>query len=210
MGGWGTTDCLRFFTRVEELEEDERYLCAKCGVRQRSTKKFSIRHNPTVRRVSLAPNPSPSLNCARLQVLCLQLKRFRWGTYTRSKVRDAVAFPVHALDLAPFVDPRSPYVQRPPLYDLCAVVIHHGGGYVCVCVCLCLCVCVCGWPTMAGGGRLGSGHYTTLAYHETLGQWLDYNDSSVSVASEDEVKSAQAYLLFYRLRSSSTRWALYT
>jgi hypothetical protein len=144
MGGWGTTDCLRFFTRVEELEEDERYLCAKCGVRQRSTKKFSIRHNPTVRRVSLAPNPSPSLNCARLQVLCLQLKRFRWGTYTRSKVRDAVAFPVHALDLAPFVDPRSPYVQRPPLYDLCAVVIHHGGGYVCVCVCLCLCVCVCG------------------------------------------------------------------
>jgi ubiquitin C-terminal hydrolase len=73
-------------------------------------------------------------------------------------------------------------------------------------VCVLVLVCMCVRLTNHGvGGRLGSGHYTTLAYHETLGQWLDYNDSSVSVASEDEVKSAQAYLLFYRLRSSSTR-----
>ena len=63
------------------------------------------------------------------QVLCIQFKRFRWGTYTRSKVKDAVSFPVHHLDLTPYMDPRSPKARRPPVYDLYAVVIHHGSGY---------------------------------------------------------------------------------
>ena len=65
--------------------------------------------------------------CAR-QVLCLHFKRFRWGLYSRSKVKDAVSFPMRSLDLTPYMDARASKSRWPPIYDLFAVVIHHGGG----------------------------------------------------------------------------------
>ena len=49
-------------------------------------------------------------------------------------------------------------------------------------------------------GSLNGGHYT--AYGKNIdGDWYDYNDSSVSGAGRN-VKSASAYLLFYRRRDS--------
>ena len=141
------------------------------------------------------------------QVLCLHLKRFRWGRYSRSKVKDIVSFPMRNLDLTPYMDPKSPKARLPPVYDLYAVVIHHGQG--------------CVRRAEFGGTaererlirrarrhrrapapphRLGSGHYTALAHNDTLDQWVDFNDGTVQAVAEDDVRSAQAYLLFYRHR----------
>lgn len=48
------------------------------------------------------------------------------------------------------------------------------------------CVCV---------RRVGSGHYTAYGRHE--GHWYHFNDSTVTLTSEDAVRKAKAYILFY-------------
>lgn len=55
-------------------------------------------------------------------------------------------------------------------YDLYAVSQHYGG--------------------------CGGGHYTAIC--KNFGKWYNYNDSSVSEASENNIVSAGAYVLFYR------------
>lgn len=49
-----------------------------------------------------------------------------------------------------------------------------------------MCVCV---------HRVGSGHYTAYGSHE--GRWYHFNDSTVTLTSEDTVRKAKAYILFY-------------
>ncbi|KAF6208082.1 hypothetical protein GE061_016532 [Apolygus lucorum] len=128
-------DCLTSFIEVEELAETELYYCSNCKSKQRSTKRFWIRRLPNV--------------------LCLHLKRFRWTNFFRTKVDTHVKFPVNALDMSQFVlsdlpDTRSSCTQ---LYDLAAVIVHHGGGS-------------------------GCGHYTAFAING--GQWFHFNDSTTA------------------------------
>uniref|UniRef100_A0A4W3HY91 Ubiquitin carboxyl-terminal hydrolase n=1 Tax=Callorhinchus milii TaxID=7868 RepID=A0A4W3HY91_CALMI len=143
-------DCLRSFTDLEELDETELYMCHKCKKRQKSTKKFWIQKLP--------------------KVLCLHLKRFHWTAYLRNKIDTYVEFPLRGLDMKCFL--LEPENSGPDscLYDLAAVVVHHGSG-------------------------VGSGHYTAYATHE--GRWFHFNDSTVTLTEEETVVKAKAYILFY-------------
>ncbi|KAL8610749.1 hypothetical protein ACOMHN_016732 [Nucella lapillus] len=154
------SDCLHSFTDVEELEESELYMCSSCKRRQRSTKKFWIRRLPNV--------------------LCLHLKRFRWGTYCRVKVETFVDFPLSGLDMNCYVldtlhETRGSGAAGSNLYDLAAVIVHHGSG-------------------------AGSGHYTSYATHE--GQWYHFNDSTVTACEPEVVSRCKAYILFYVRRQT--------
>lgn len=56
------------------------------------------------------------------------------------------------------------------LYDLAAVIVHHGNG-------------------------IASGHYTSYATHDNC--WHHFNDSNVQITSAETVQKSHAYILFY-------------
>lgn len=60
------------------------------------------------------------------------------------------------------------------VYDLIAVANHYGG--------------------------LGGGHYTAYGKNREDHQWHYFDDSNVSQASEENVVSKAAYVLFYQQR----------
>jgi ubiquitin carboxyl-terminal hydrolase 4/11/15 len=64
--------------------------------------------------------------------------------------------------------------NEPKPYDLIAVANHYGG--------------------------LGGGHYTAYAKNINTGSWHYFDDSNVNAASEDNVVSKAAYVLFYQRR----------
>uniref|UniRef100_A0A665W8F9 Ubiquitin carboxyl-terminal hydrolase n=1 Tax=Echeneis naucrates TaxID=173247 RepID=A0A665W8F9_ECHNA len=143
-------DCLRSFTDLEELDETELYYCHKCKKRQKSTKKFWIQKLP--------------------KVLCLHLKRFHWTAFLRNKVDTYVEFPLKGLDMKGYLLEPENSLPGSCLYDLVAVVVHHGSG-------------------------VGSGHYTAYGSHKS--RWYHFNDSTVTLTNEDTVRKAKAYILFY-------------
>ncbi|XP_055011794.1 ubiquitin carboxyl-terminal hydrolase 3 isoform X2 [Boleophthalmus pectinirostris] len=104
------------------------------------------------------------------KVLCLHLKRFHWTTFMRNKVDTYVKFPMKSLDMRSFLLEPEAAAPDSCLYDLAAIAVHHGSG-------------------------VGSGHYTAYGHHE--GRWYHFNDSTVSLTSEDAVAKAKAYILFY-------------
>ncbi|XP_026741005.1 ubiquitin carboxyl-terminal hydrolase 3-like isoform X2 [Trichoplusia ni] len=148
------TDCLASFVQVEELADTERYFCSSCKCKQKSTKQFWIRRLPNV--------------------LCLHLKRFRWHNYFRTKVDTSISFPLRSLDMSGFVLSNVPDTRRSGLgnnlYDLAAVIVHHGSG-------------------------AGSGHYTAFAINEE--QWFHFNDQTVRAAEAAAVAGCKPYILFY-------------
>lgn len=147
-------DCLSSFIEIEELAESEQYYCNNCKDKQRSTKRFWIRRLPNV--------------------LCLHLKRFRWINFYRMKLDTDVSFPIEFLDMSDFVlhdvrDTRQSCMGS-NVYDLAAVIVHHGSG-------------------------AGCGHYTAFAIHK--GQWFHFNDSSVQQVRSSTVAKCKPYILFY-------------
>uniref|UniRef100_A0A3Q4H9F0 ubiquitinyl hydrolase 1 n=1 Tax=Neolamprologus brichardi TaxID=32507 RepID=A0A3Q4H9F0_NEOBR len=52
------------------------------------------------------------------------------------------------------------------------------------------------------GNALG-GHYTAYCKNPALGEWYSYNDSRVSPMSSSQVRSSNAYVLFYELATPS-------
>ena len=67
-------------------------------------------------------------------------------------------FSLRALNMSEFVCDRS---ARPYVYDLIAVSNHYGA--------------------------MGVGHYTAYAKNRLNGKWYYFDDSSVSLASEDQI-----------------------
>jgi len=91
-----------------------------------------------------------------------------------------VDFPIEGLDLSSYYCGPDKH-NRPPVYDLYAVINHHGG--------------------ILGGhytsyGRLLDPHDTTAV---DIG-WRLFDDSMVSYESKNQIVTRSAYVLFYRLR----------
>ncbi|KAF8108973.1 hypothetical protein N665_0104s0280 [Sinapis alba] len=108
------------------------------------------------------------------EILVFHLTRFKTNKYFMKKIDTFVDFPINDLDLSKYLKNGKSY-----LYELYAVSNHHGG--------------------------IGVGHYTAYAkLIDDDNKWYHFNDSLVSpVENESEIKSAAAYLLFYRRRVGS-------
>ncbi|XP_032370262.1 ubiquitin carboxyl-terminal hydrolase 4 [Etheostoma spectabile] len=105
------------------------------------------------------------------RVLVVHLKRFSYNRCWRDKLDTVVDFPIRDLNMSEFVcDPKA----GPYVYDLVAVSNHYGG--------------------------MGGGHYTAYGKNKVDGKWYYFDDSSVSSASEDQIVTKAAYVLFYQRR----------
>uniref|UniRef100_A0A669QJC7 Ubiquitin carboxyl-terminal hydrolase n=1 Tax=Phasianus colchicus TaxID=9054 RepID=A0A669QJC7_PHACC len=107
------------------------------------------------------------------KILVVHLKRFSYSRYWRDKLDTVVEFPIRGLNMSEFVcDPRGSSY----VYDLIAVSNHYGA--------------------------MGVGHYTAYAKNKVNGKWYYFDDSSVSLASEDQIVTKAAYVLFYQRRNN--------
>ncbi|XP_035941765.1 ubiquitin carboxyl-terminal hydrolase 44 isoform X1 [Halichoerus grypus] len=161
------TEMLAKFTETEALE-GKIYICDHCNSKRR---RFSSNS------VVLTEAQKQLMICHLPQVLRLHLKRFRWsGRNNREKIGVHVGFE-EILNMEPYCCRESLKSLRPEcfIYDLSAVVMHHGKGF-------------------------GSGHYTAYCYNSEGGFWVHCNDSKLSMCTMDEVCKAQAYILFYTQR----------
>uniref|UniRef100_A0A2K6USN9 Ubiquitin carboxyl-terminal hydrolase n=1 Tax=Saimiri boliviensis boliviensis TaxID=39432 RepID=A0A2K6USN9_SAIBB len=161
------TEMLAKFTETEALE-GKIYVCDQCNSKRR---RFSSK--PVV----LTEAQKQLMICHLPQVLRLHLKRFRWsGRNNREKIGVHVVFE-EILNMEPYCCRETLKSLRPEcfIYDLSAVVMHHGKGF-------------------------GSGHYTAYCYNSEGGFWVHCNDSKLSMCTMDEVCKAQAYILFYTQR----------
>ncbi|XP_034382573.1 ubiquitin carboxyl-terminal hydrolase 44 [Cyclopterus lumpus] len=185
------TEMLAKFTETEALEGNI-YACEQCNSARRRSSSKPVLLTEAQKQLMVHKLP---------QVLRLHLKRFRWsGRNHREKIGVHVRFdqllnmePYCCRDPSPCSVPSSPSSPcsaagspRPEhfLYDLSAVVMHHGKGF-------------------------GSGHYTSYCYNTEGGFWVHCNDSKLNVCSVEEVCRAQAYILFYTQRVTQDKdWPL--
>ncbi|XP_078532025.1 ubiquitin carboxyl-terminal hydrolase 44 isoform X2 [Lissotriton helveticus] len=147
------TEMLAKFTETEALE-GKIYACDLCNKAQKQL-----------------------MVCQLPQVLRLHLKRFRWsGRNHREKIGVHVSFD-QMLNMEPYCCRESTNTLIPEcfIYDLSAVVMHHGKGF-------------------------GSGHYTAFCYNPEGGFWVHCNDSKLNICTVEEVCKVQAYILFYTQR----------
>ncbi|KAJ8458085.1 hypothetical protein OPV22_031011 [Ensete ventricosum] len=114
---------------------------------------------------------SKKLDLWRLpEVLVIHLKRFSFSRSTKHKLETFVNFPIHDLDLTNYVAHKKGSQRQ--IYELYALSNHYGS--------------------------MASGHYT--AHIKLLDEirWYNFDDSHISPINEEDVKSAAAYVLFYR------------
>ncbi|KAF8916239.1 hypothetical protein CPB85DRAFT_1374694 [Mucidula mucida] len=172
--GISLQDCLDEFTKKEQLGEDDLWYCPQCKKHQQATKKFDLWKVP--------------------DVLVVHLKRFSNSRTLRDKIDVLVDFPIDSLDLTNRVGERAVTerlikagvaiddldlgdVNGSLVYDLFGVDEHIGG--------------------------LGGGHYRAYAHNHNNDKWYHFDDSYVSTASPSDAVNPNAYLLFYRRRSST-------
>ncbi|KAH9852032.1 cysteine proteinase [Lenzites betulinus] len=166
-------DCLDEFTKEEKLGEDDLWYCPSCKKHQQATKRFDLWKLP--------------------DVLVVHLKRFSNSRMLRDKIDTFVDFPIEGLDLTEMVGERLvgkrlrdagadveslglTDLDEPLVYDLYGVDEHLGG--------------------------LGGGHYRAYALNHVTGKWYHFDDSYVSESRPEAAVNSNAYLLFYRRRTS--------
>ena len=173
--------------RAEQLKPDDLMDCLRQMVKPETVVAYSS--ELTKRKGDYAESKQlKSLSLWRgPPCLIIALKRFRvTESGARYKLNNLVQFPTRDLDLEEFRsggggggggaeegEEKEGPGSAPTCvqYDLTAVVNHSG--------------------TLSGG------HYTAYAKQYQTGKWLCFNDDTVFEGSEENVVSAQAYLLFY-------------
>ncbi|KAG0094257.1 hypothetical protein BGZ93_007436 [Podila epicladia] len=147
--------------------------CFKEYMRQGRFGKIDAWFCPVCRKHRLTSN---NLDIWRLpDVLIVHLKPFISTPNRSRKTHTLVDFPIHGLDLSSTSLSKD---EHDDVYDLFGVSNHKGG--------------------------LVGGHYTTYVKNEKQDQWYLFDDSKVTSAlNEEAIKTAEAYLLFYRRRSSA-------
>jgi len=173
-------DCLRSYTTSEVLVGEEVWHCPQCRV-DRETKKQII--------ITRAPDH-----------LVIHLKRFSASHTERAKkVHTPVDFPLHGLDMSPYMlappDAKTskqiatlhgqdallapPQMTPPYRYDAYAVMRHLGG-------------------------TMGSGHYIALVEDKSKSKWREFNDEKVNdflpqdLSPRNRLQNEQAYIIFYQ------------
>jgi ubiquitin C-terminal hydrolase len=115
-----------------------------------------------------------SLSVSRLPpILSIQLKRFKQTNNVWRKQRTRVDFPIHNLDLLPYVGEKGMLVDPlvPTTYNLFGVINHHGS--------------------------LTFGHYISVVKNPYSGKWYTYDDQRRIEIQESQLIKENAYILFY-------------
>ncbi|KAM3426281.1 hypothetical protein MY4824_010040 [Beauveria thailandica] len=170
-------DCLD----EEYIKSDKcEYRCHICASTQQARRYTSVKRLPNV--------------------LSIQLKRFEYKQGRHDHAASKVDVPVHfplQLNMLPYTnrvrsrDSRENMeLQRSCVYDLLSVVVHVGeletGHYTSYC---------------RVGDQVSSALHYILTLVDFSSQWFKFNDHKVELASLSDVLGAQAYLLFYIIRS---------
>ena len=111
--------------------------------------------------------------------LIIHLKRFshqRNVMFGSRKLNDFINFPVNGLDMGPYVIDAQDSGNN-CIYDLYAVSNHFGS--------------------------LHGGHYTAFAKNPLYQKWFNFDDTDVDRATESDVVTKAAYVLFYRKRDAN-------
>ena len=161
-------ECLRSYCQEEMLSKDEMWKCSYCKCEREATKQITITRAP--------------------QVLVVHFKRFSASkTESARKVHTPIHFPLHGLNIEPYMVPPSPDpdfrndhpATTPPfLYDAYAVMRHLGSS---------------------GNG----GHYISLVRDAARNCWRKFDDEKVTdfdprnLKPEQRLQNEQAYLVFY-------------
>ena len=120
--------------------------------------------------------------------LIIHLKRFshsRNSMFSSRKLSDMIDFPVNSLDMSPYILSRkcgannssSSSAADECKYDLYAVSNHFGS--------------------------LSGGHYTAFARNPYYKKWYNFDDTDVGRATEQDIVTKAAYVLFYRRRGAA-------
>jgi len=177
-------DCLRSYCAEERLFGDDIWRCPKCKADREAKKKITM---------TRAPN-----------FLVIHLKRFSASrTESARKVRTPIEFPLHHLDLGPFMEPAmspaeeqyalrtavdgpaqltglktDPAMNGPYIYNAYAVIRHLGTS-------------------------LSSGHYVAMVRDKARGCWRQFNDDRVTdfepgnLPASERLQNEKAYIVFY-------------
>lgn len=155
-------------TKKSRTEPLSLYTCLEAFLREEPLVPDDMWFCPQCKEMRQA---SKKLDLWRLpEVLVIHLKRFSYSRSMKHKLETFVNFPIRDFDLTNYVAHKNS--SRRQLYELYALTNHYGG--------------------------MGSGHYTAHIKLLDENRWYNFDDSHISPINEEEVKSAAAYVLFYR------------
>ncbi|KAJ0397467.1 hypothetical protein ATCC90586_000256 [Pythium insidiosum] len=177
--------CLDELFKRETIEQDDMWMCERCGEQRTGTRQADVWKLP--------------------DLVMVQLKRFQYHeSGYREKIRTMVDCPLNGLDFSPWVGNAPGAHPDACLYDLYAVVNHVGGlargHYTAYC-------------RYDSDFEESSRMFTSLdrdrerssAEMPFTDMWLRFDDEKVVEIAPGDVISDAAYVLFYKRRKMSSR-----